>query len=153
MNDYKNNSENMKGLTSLKISLCPSVISYQNIEQYILQYINIDTPNLEEKYLFSNLKIDTEEKMNELIDNVYYIAKVSKLVVEIGNDNNNVILLANANKKLIEDREGMYTLRMIMDLPKYEKIRVQNIIDTLSSFYCKKHNRMVICKENPSEVN
>lgn len=153
MNGYKNNSENMKGLSSLKISLCPSVISYQNIEQYILQYINIDPPNLEEKYLFSNLKIDTEEKMNELIDNVYYIAKVSKLVVEIGNDNNNVILLENANKKLIEDREGMYTLRMIMDLPKYEKIRVQNIIDTLSSFYCKKHNRMVICKENPSVVN
>ena len=153
MNDYKNNYENMKSLTSLKMSLCPSVISYKNIEQYILQYINIDPPNLEEKFLFSNLKIDTEEKMNELIDNVYYIAKVSKLVVEIGNDNNNVILLASANKKLIEDREGMYTLRMIMDLPKYEKIRVQNIIDTLSSFYCKKHNRMVICKENPSVVH
>ncbi len=91
--------------------------------------------------------------MNELIDNVYYIANVPKLVVEIGNDNDNVLLLASANKKLIEDREGMYTLRMIMDLPKYEKIRVQNIIDRLASFYCKKENRMVICKENPYGVH
>ena len=153
MNDYKNNSGNLKSLTSLKISLCPSVISYEKIEQYILQYINIDPPNLEEKYLFSNLKIPSEEKMNELIDNVYYIANVPKLVVEIGNDNDNVLLLASANKKLIEDREGMYTLRLIMDLPKYEKIRVQNIIDRLASFYCKKENRMVICKENPYGVH
>ncbi len=45
----------------------------------------------------------------------------------------------------------MYTLRMIMDMPKYKKIRVQNIIDCLASFYSKKENRIIICKENPDE--
>ena len=154
MNDYKNHSENLKSLISLKIGLCPSVISYLNLDKYILEFINIDSPNIEEKYLFSNLKIPSEEKMKELVDNVYYIAKVSKLVIQIGNDNDNKNLLAKSNKKLLDDREGFYTLRMIMDMPKYEKIRVQKILEGLTGFYCKKkNNRMIICKENPYEIN
>ena len=151
IDNYKKNSQNLKSLTSLKISLCSSVISYSNIDKYIIEYINIDTPVLEEKYLFSNLKIETEEKMDELITNVYYIAKVHKLAVQIGNNSDNINLLNKADKKLKNDRDGMYTLRMIMDMPKYKKIRVQNIIDCLASFYSKKENRIIICKENPDE--
>ena len=151
VDDYKKNSNNLKSLISLKISLCPSVLSYHNLDKYILEYINIDSPNLEEKYLFSNLKIDSEEKMNELIDNVYYIAKIPKLIVQIGNDNDNKQLLCKMNRKLLEDREGMYSLTMIMDLPKYEKLRVPNILNRLAGFYCKKENRIIICNENPNE--
>ena len=153
INDYKNNSENLKSLTSLKIGLCPSVISYIDLDKYVLEYINTDTPNLEEKFLFSNLKIVSEEKMEELIDNVYYISKISKLVVQIGNYNENKNLLLKSNKKILDDREGMYTLRMIMDIPKYAKIRVQTIIDKLVSLYRTKRNRMIICKESPYEIN
>ena len=152
INDYKNNYEKLTGLISLKVSLCPSVIVYTNINKYILEYINIDSPLLEEKYLFSNLKIDSEENMNILINNVYYISKVSKLVVQIGNNNDNINLLSQSNKKLLNDREGMYSLRMIMDTPKYEKIRVQAIINKLASFYSKKENRIIICNENPNET-
>ena len=152
INEYKVNFENLKKLISLKISLSPSVISYTNLNKYILDFINIDTPNLNEKYLFSNLKIKSEIEMNELIDNVYYLAKTPKLVVQIGNDHGNIHLLSKANKKLLDDRDGMYTLRMIMDMDKYIKIRSQNIISCLASFYCKKENRMIICKENPNEI-
>ena len=152
INEYKANSENLKKLISLKLSLSPSVISYTNLNKYILDFINIDTPNLNEKYLFSNLKIKSEIEMNELIDNVYYLAKTPKLVLQIGNDHGNIHLLSKANKKLLDDRDGMYTLRMIMDMDKYIKIRSQNIISCLASFYCKKENRMIICKENPNEI-
>ena len=152
INEYKVNFENLKKLISLKLSLSPSVISYTNLNKYILDFINIDTPNLNEKYLFSNLKIKSETEMNELIDNVYYLAKTPKLVVQIGNDHGNIHLLSKANKKLLDDRDGMYTLRMIMDMDKYIKIRSQNIINCLASFYCKKENRMIICKENPNEI-
>ena len=152
INEYKVNSENLKKLISLKISLSPSIISFTNLNKYILDFINIDTPNLDKKYLFSNLKIKSEIEMNELIDNVYYLAKTPKLVVQIGNDHGNIHLLSKANKKLLDDRDGMYTLRMIMDMDKYIKIRSQNIINCLASFYCKKENRMIICKENPNEI-
>ena len=152
INEYKANSEILKKLISLKISLCPSVISYTNLNKYILDFINIDTPNLDEKYLFSNLKLKTETEMNELIDNVYYLAKTPKLVVQIGNDHGNIHLLSKANKRLIDDRDGMYTLRMIMDMDKFIKIRSQNIINCLASFYRKKENRIIICKENPNEI-
>ena len=91
--------------------------------------------------------------MEELIDNVYYISKISKLVVQIGNYNENKNLLLKSNKKILDDREGMYTLRMIMDIPKYAKIRVQTIIDKLVSLYRTKRNRMIICKESPYEIN
>ena len=152
INEYKTNSEILKKLISLKISLCPSVISYTNLNKYILDFINIDTPNLDEKYLFSNLKLKTETEMNELIDNVYYLSKTPKLVVQIGNDHGNIHLLSKANKRLIDDRDGMYTLRMIMDMDKFIKIRSQNIINCLASFYRKKENRIIICKENPNEI-
>ena len=38
--------------------------------------------------------------MNKLINNVYYIAKVSKLVIQIGSDNDNIHLLAKSNKNI-----------------------------------------------------
>ena len=151
LNDYKLNNERLQNLISLKIGLCPFVINYADLDKYILDYINVDTPNLQEKYLFSNLKILTEIKMNELIDNVYYIAKVPKLVVEIGNYNDNIHLLSKSNKKLIDDRNSFYTLRMIMDVPQYQKMRAREIINCLAGFYHKKDNRIIICKENPNE--
>ena len=153
LSQFKNNSENFKNLTSLKIGLCNSLISYTNISTYIKEYINIDTPILDEKYLFSNLKIKTDEEINELINIVYYMAKTPKLVVQIANDNTNLQLLSKATKRLTNDRDGMYCLRMIMEFPKYQKIMASDIINCLSGFYGKKENRMIICKENPNEIN
>ena len=153
ISDYRNNYDKLKNLLLLKISLCPSVISYKTLDDYVLEYINIDSPILEEKYLFSNLKITSEEKMNKLINNVYYIAKVSKLVIQIGSDNDNIHLLAKSNKNILDNSKAIYALKMILHFPKYKKLREQRIIDRLTSFYCKKPNRMIICKENSDEMN
>ena len=91
--------------------------------------------------------------MNKLINNVYYIAKVSKLVIQIGSDNDNIHLLAKSNKNILDNSKAIYALKMILHFPKYKKLREQRIIDRLTSFYCKKPNRMIICKENPYEMN
>ena len=153
MNEYKANSANLKNLISLKISLCNSLFSYTRISPYIKEYINTDTPILNEKYLFSDLKIKTESEMNELFELVYNLAKTPKLVVQIANDKNNKNLLMKANEKLVKALDEIYSLRMIMEFPKYNKIMTTDIIKCLLGFYVdKKENRMIICKENPDEI-
>ena len=87
MNYYRKYSNNLINLTSLKISLGISVISYLNLEKYIIEYININTPRLEEKLLFSDLKIINENKMRDLIQLVYVDAIVPKLVIQISHEN------------------------------------------------------------------
>ena len=153
MNEYKANSANLKNLISLKISLCNSLYSYTRISPYIKEYINTDTPILNEKYLFSDLKIKTESEMNELFELVYHLTKTPKLVVQIANDKNNKNLLMKANEKLVKALDEIYSLRMIMEFPKYNKIMTTDIIKCLLGFYVdKKENRMIICKENPDEI-
>ena len=153
INEYKNNSANLKNLTSLKISLCNSLFSYTNLSSYIKEYINTDTPILQEKYLLTDLRLKTDEEMNELVELVYYLANTPKLVVQIANDDNNKDLLAKVNTELNGARNELYSLRMIMEFPKYKKIMTSNIIDCLFGFYRKKkENRLIICKENPNKI-
>ena len=147
--DYKINALQLQNLTSLKISLCPSVVSFNNLEKNIYDYINTNTPNLEEKFLFSDLKIVSEAKMNEFVDLVYFKALVPKIVVQIGNDNDNIHLLSKVvdkYNKLIQTQ--IYSLVMLMDLPEYKKLYTMNIIRCLASFYSKKENSAILCKEN-----
>ena len=147
--DYKINALQLQNLTSLKISLCPSVVSFNNLEKNIYEYINTNTPNLEEKFLFSDLKIVSEAKMNEFVDLVYFKALVPKIVVQIGNDNDNIHLLSKVvdkYNKLIQTQ--IYSLVMLMDLPEYKKLYTMNIIRCLASFYSKKENSAILCKEN-----
>ena len=83
MNSYKKNRNLLTNLTSLKISLGVSVVSYISLEKYILEYININSPALEEKFLFSDLQIILESKMRDLIQLVYVEAVVPKLIIFI----------------------------------------------------------------------
>ena len=153
INEYKNNSANLKNLTSLKISLCNSLFSYANLSSYIKDYINTDTPILDEKYLFTDLKLKTDEEMKELVELVYFLSNTPKLVVQIANDNNNKDLLEKMNTELNGGRNEFYILKMIMEFPKYTKIRTSNIINCLFGFYRKKkENRLIICKENPNKI-
>ena len=154
LRDYKQNSQKLIKLKSLKISLCTSVISYNNLEAHLIEYINTNSPVLEEKFLFSDLKIVSESKMKELVELVYFKAEVPKLIVQIGNDNNNEHLLSKVNRKYIQERQtGMYSMIMMMELPEYKQLYTMHIIECLASFYEKKRNRAIICKENPDNIN
>ena len=154
LKDYKFNLNKLENLTSLKISLCSSIIYYNNLEKYIIEYINTNSPKLEEKFLFSDLKIFSEQKMEELVELVYFQAEIPKLVVQLGNDNDNTRLLPKVINKRIQDRRtGMLSMIILMDLPEFKKLYSMNIIKCLASFYSKKKNRAILCKENPNNTN
>ena len=154
LKDYKFNLNKLENLTSLKISLCSSIIYYNNLEKYIIEYINTNSPKLEEKFLFSDLKIFSEQKMEELVELVYFQAEITKLVVQLGNDNDNTRLLPKVINKRIQDRRtGMLSMIILMDLPEFKKLYSMNIIKCLASFYSKKKNRAILCKENPNNTN
>ena len=149
MASYKKFSDKLKNLTSLKIGLGVTVLSFANLEKYILDYININSPQLKEKYLFSNLQILTENKMNELFKLVYFKAVVPKLVLQIGYDNEH-LLSKVIYKYILESKTELQSIIMIFMLDKYEKLRVASVLECLSSFYEKKKNKVIICKENPN---
>ena len=153
MNSYKKFKDKLINLSILKISLGPSVTSYEKLEKYIIDYININTPKLEEKYLLSNLQIIYEKKMKELVNLVYFTAVTPKLVVEIGsgyvNDHNLSKILYEYISKFSNE---MYSLIIIFQKPEFEKLNVRKIFECLSSFYEKKKNRAILCKENPNST-
>ena len=92
--------------------------------------------------------------MKELVELVYFTAEVPKLIVQIGDDNNNEHLLSKVIRKFIQERQtGMYSMIMMMELPEYKQLYTMNIIECLASFYAKKSNRAIICKENPDNIN
>ena len=149
MNSYKMYSDELKSLETLKISLGLSVTSYSSLENYILEYININPPNLKEKFLFSNLQIVNQNKMKELINLVYFKAVVPKLVVQIGNEN--IHMLSKILYKFILDTKSeIFSLIMVFMLEKYQKLRVSSILECLSSFFGKKKNRAILCIEEPT---
>jgi hypothetical protein len=151
LNDYKLNSNKLLNLTSLKISLCSSVISYNNLEKYVHEYINTNSPKLKEKFLFTDLKITSMEKMSELVLLVYERAIVPTLLIQINNDQENARLLSSVISNIIEGKKKlMNNLILVMQLPDIkQKIFTTNIIKCLASFVAKKSNRAIVCKENP----
>ena len=153
MKCYKKYQDKLINLSILKISLGLLVTSYEKLEKYIIDYININTPKLEEKYLLSNLQIIYEKKMKELVNLVYFTAVTPKLVVEIGsgyvNDHNLSKILYEYISKFSNE---MYSLIIIFQKPEFEKLNVRKIFECLSSFYEKKKNRAILCKENPNST-
>jgi hypothetical protein len=154
MEDYKLNSNKLKSLTSLKISLCNSVISYTTkLEKFIIDYININTPYLEEKFLFTNLKIPMEAKMSELVDLVYYEAFVPKLVIQINNGYDNVRMLSKVfDRKRENIKREIHSLILVTSKPEYKKIYTSEILRCLASFYLKTNKRAILCKEDPNKL-
>ena len=154
VNDYKANANKLVSLTSLKISLGISVLSYAKLEKNVFEYINVNSPNLEEKFLFSDLIVFSEAKMDELVDLVYYKAVVPKLVVQIGSSMDNIFTLSRViNRRIAKRKTELNALLMIMDMPQFKKLYTGEIIKSIASFYLKKENRELLCKENPNIIN
>ena len=153
MNSYKKNYCKLRNLNTLKITLGLSAKSYISLEKYIIEYININSPKLEEKFLFSELIIINENKMKELIELVYIASLVPKLVVQISNDNEHLlskVLTQYINEKRNESRVEMISLIILTELPQFRNLYNPKILDCLSSFYGLDKNKAIICKENPN---
>ena len=149
MNGYKKYHNKLINLTSLKISLGVSITYFSNLEKYILEFININSPKIEEKFLFSDLQILNENKMKELIELVYIKATVPKLVIQISNENEHMLSKV-LSKYINESKTEMNSLIILMDKPEFKKLYNTDILECLFSFYGKKKNRAIICKENPN---
>ena len=152
INNYRKYINHLTSLTSLKICLGASVTSYISLEKYILEFININSPVIEEKFLFSDLNIINENKMRELIELVYEDAVVPKLVIQIGTENFHLlskILYKFINEKKERCKEEMISMIILMDMPEFQKLYNQGILECLSSFYGMRKNRAIICKDRP----
>ena len=57
------------------------------------------------------------------------------------------------NKRIQDRRTGMLSMIILMELPEFKKLYATNIIACLASFYSKRKNRAILCKENLNNSN
>ena len=150
--DYKLYFDRLKSLKSLKINLGISVLDYDDLENYIMDYLYINSPVLEEKFLLSNLYIKNETKMKELIELVYVKAELNKIIMTI--NNSNIDLFSKHLIKFIAEYKNSFSnllnsLVLAMSHPKYKKFKSLEIPKYLSEFIGLKNNRFILCNENP----
>ena len=150
--DYKLYFDRLKSLKSLKINLGISVLDYDDLENYIMDYLYINSPVLEEKFLLSNLYIKNEAKMKELIELVYVKAELNKIIMTI--NNSNIDLFSKHLIKFIAEYKNSFSnllnsLVLAMSHPKYKQFKSLEIPKYLSEFIGLKNNRFILCNENP----
>jgi hypothetical protein len=107
VNDYKKNSHQLKSLISIKINLDNSVLFFEDIENYIKEYYYINTPQLQEKFLLSNLKIDNDDVMKELIELIYLNSNIQRVILTI--NNKNIEKLSELLSKFINEYSNKYS--------------------------------------------
>ena len=64
--DYKKYLDKMNGLNTLKIRLSNTIISYDEVEDKIKEFINIKSTNLKVKILFSYLELDSIDRISKI---------------------------------------------------------------------------------------
>ena len=150
VDDYKLNYTKLQSLVTLKINLGFSVLFYDNLEKYIFDFININSKNLQEKLLLSNLIINNEDKMEKLIELVYLKANIEKLVIKINYEN--IDLLSKLLTKFTIQYQNKYTkniysLILSLNHPKFKKINKKEIITNLCDFIIFSRYRTILCNE------
>ena len=150
VDDYKLNYTKLQSLVTLKINLGFSVLFYDNLEKYIFDFININSKNLQEKLLLSNLIINNEDKMEKLIELVYLKANIEKLVIKINYENIN-LLSKLLTKFTIQYQnkctKNIYSLMLALNHPKCKKINKKEIITNLCDFIIFSKYRTILCNE------
>ena len=152
VNDYKQNCQQLKSLTSIKISLSDSVLFFDEIANYIREYFYINTPQLQEKFLLSNLVIENENIMKELIELIYLRSNLPKVILTI--NNKNIELLSKLLSKFINEYNNKYSiilnsLVLVMNHPKYKKLNELGIPKMLPNFALISKDKKILCNENP----
>ena len=152
VNDYKQNCQQLKCLTSIKISLSDSVLFFDEIANYIREYFYINTPQLQEKFLLSNLVIEDENIMKELIELIYLRSNLPRVILTI--NNKNIELLSKLLSKFINEYNNKYSiiinsLVLVMNHPKYKKLNELGIPKMLPNFALISKDKKILCNENP----
>ena len=150
VNDYKLNCNKLRNLISIKINLGFSVLSFDNVENYIYDFININTPRLTEKILLTNLKITSEKKMKELIELVYLKANIEKIVVKLNYAN--IDLLSKLLSQFFIEYKTKYkdninSIVFLLNHPKFKFINKKDIIKNFWDFIIFNKSRNILCNE------
>ena len=148
VDDYRLNCYKLKSLITLKIGLGFSVLFYDNLEKYIFDFINTNSPKLKEKVLLSNLKINNEDKMKELIELVYLKANIGKLVIKINCEN--IDLLSKLLSKFIIEYKNKYistlnSLMLLLNHPRLINLNNKDILRNIFDFIILSKNRSILC--------
>ena len=144
LNDYKKYLDKMNNLLSLKIGLNNSIISYENIENKIKEFINIKSCNLKEKILFSFLELNNLEQINDLKICVQK-SNIEKIIIQIGS-NNKTLLNTSENEINEKYKNELTSLYYIMTKDNYKKLVNDKIIKNLRKYFKKNKHKLVVCK-------
>ena len=150
VNDYKLNCNKLRNLISIKINLGFSVLSFDKLENYIYDFININTPKLIEKLLLTNLIINSEEKMKKLIELVYLKANIEKIVVKL--NYSNIELLSKLLSQFFIEYKNKYidninSIVLLLNHPKFKLMYIKNILTNLCDFIIFNKSRTILCNE------
>ena len=144
LDDYKKYIDKMSSLMTLKIGINNSILSYEEIEYKIKEFINVKSINLKNKVLFSFLEFKNIEQINELRKCVLH-SKMEKLVVQIG-QNNKILLNTcefNDNEKYKTELESLY---YVMTNNSYNILIKDKIIKNIRRYFKKNKEKIVVCK-------
>ena len=102
--------------------------------------------------MLSNLIINSEEKMKELIKLIYLKADIEKIILTI--NNSNIDLFSKLLSQFINEYKTnysniMHSLIFTVHHPKYKKLNKLGILKFLSSFITLNKNKMILFNENP----
>ena len=110
---------------------------------------------MKEKALYSNLDIESLEKMNQLVELVYFESKLESLYVLISYNNKELLNHSMKNvigKFKITNKKEFMSLIILFNRVEYKKLYIKHILEYLLSFYLKKDNKIVICSESPNDI-
>ena len=107
---------------------------------------------LEEKFLLSNLIIQNENMMKELIEIIYLKADIQKIVFTI--NNKNIDLLSKLLSRFIIQYKArnintINSLVLLMQHPKLKALNKLGLSKYLSDFITLSKDRKILCNENP----
>ena len=111
---------------------------------------------MKEIFLLSNIIIDDEEKMKELIELVYYKANIEKIIIKI--NNKNIELFSKLLSKFIIDYKNihknyLYSIIYLAHHPKFKQINSTELFKVLSKFIVLNDNRCILCDEYKDNYN
>ena len=145
INDYKRYYTQLISLKCLKITLAKTVISYDNFENDLFDYININPEKLKEKYLFSILNLNAEQ-MNKLYKLIYFTNGLPNMVIQIGSENSQLFSKIRA-EYLDKNKKEIMPLILSLNYSKYKNIANKDIISSILNFSLQKENSAIICKD------
>lgn len=134
-------------LLTIKLTLNIIVIEYEEVEDLIKTFLTIKPQKLEEIHLFSSLIIKDEQKLNELLQIIYFKTKTKVALVELSISNENNILMwdEEIRKSIFSELESFYFI--INKIKMFRPLKLKNIMLKIRRFLDIPKTKGIFCKK------